>query len=150
MLSSETLVGQEGVVVTPAAAVHVVVAVERPRGHALGGLRGADGPHPFSEHPALDLDGVTRVVDVAEVDDVDGHALLLRVGDLDRPALLLEGVVDDPCAGHRLDHRADRLAMDFLDAASEPSQRVDVGRYGKLVQMLSLIGEQANVKLLAT
>ena len=75
---------------------------------------------------------------------------LLGVGDLDRPALLLEGVVDDPCAGHRLDHRADRLAVDFLDAASEPSQRVDVGRYRELVQMLSPIGEQANVKLLST
>src|ERR1700737_1100381 len=46
---------------------------------------------------------------------------LLGVGDLDRPALLLKGVVDSPCAGHRLDHRADRLAMDFLDTASEPS-----------------------------
>ena len=40
--------------------------------------------------------------------------------------------------------------MDFLDAASEPSKRVDIGRYDELVQMLSLIGEQANVKLLAT
>jgi hypothetical protein len=40
--------------------------------------------------------------------------------------------------------------MDFLDATREPSQRVDVGRYGELVQMLSLIGEQANVKLLST
>jgi len=75
---------------------------------------------------------------------------LLGVGDLDRPALLLEGVVDDPCAGHRLDHRADRLAMDLLDAASEPSKRVDIGRYGELVQMLSPIGEQANIKLLST
>jgi hypothetical protein len=28
---------------------------------------------------------------------------LLGVGDLDRPALPLEGVVDDPRAGHRLD-----------------------------------------------
>ena len=75
---------------------------------------------------------------------------LLGVGDLDRPALLLEGVVDDPRAGHRLDHRADRLTVHFLDAASEPSKRVDVGRYGELVQMLALIGEQANVKLLST
>jgi hypothetical protein len=29
----------------------------------------------------------------------------------------------------------------FRDAPSEPSKRVDVGRYDELVQMLSLIGE---------
>ena len=75
---------------------------------------------------------------------------LLGVGDLDRPALLLEGVVDDPRAGHRLDHGADRLPMDFHDSASEPSQRVDVGRHGELVQMFSLVGEHANVELLST
>jgi hypothetical protein len=40
--------------------------------------------------------------------------------------------------------------MDFLDAASEPPQRVNVRRYGELVQVLSSIGEQANVKLLST
>jgi hypothetical protein len=40
--------------------------------------------------------------------------------------------------------------VDFLDATSEPSQRVDVGCYGELVQMLSPIGEQANVELLST
>jgi hypothetical protein len=40
--------------------------------------------------------------------------------------------------------------MDFLDATREPPQRVNVGRYGKLVQVLSSIGEQANIKLLAT
>jgi hypothetical protein len=40
--------------------------------------------------------------------------------------------------------------MDFLDTASEPPKRVNVGRYGELVQMLSPIGEQANIKLLST
>jgi hypothetical protein len=40
--------------------------------------------------------------------------------------------------------------MDLLDAPGEPSQRVDVWGYGELVQMLSLIGEQADVELLAT
>jgi hypothetical protein len=74
----------------------------------------------------------------------------LHASDLDIPALLLEGVMDDPRAGHRLDHRADWLAVDFLDAASERSKRVDVRRNGELVQMLSLIREQANVELLAT
>ena len=58
---------------------------------------------------------------------------LLGVGDLDRPALLLEGVVDDPRAGHRLDHRAHRLAVDLLDSASErfsASRRRAVRRAG--------------------
>ena len=67
----------------------------------------------------------------------------------DQPCLL-EGVVDDPGAGHRLDHRADRLAVDLLDSASERSQRVDVGRDGELVEVLSLIGEQADVELAST
>jgi len=40
--------------------------------------------------------------------------------------------------------------MDLLDAASEPSQRVDIGRYRELVQMLPSIREQTNVKLLST
>jgi hypothetical protein len=44
------------------------------------------------------------------------------VGDLDRPAGPLEGVVDDPGAGHRLDHGADRLAVDPLDPAGERPQ----------------------------
>jgi hypothetical protein len=52
---------------------------------------------------------------------------LLGVGDLDVPAFSFEGVVDDPGAGHRLDHRADRLAVDLLDSSGESSQRVDVG-----------------------
>jgi hypothetical protein len=64
---------------------------------------------------------------------------LLRVGDLDRPALGLERVVDEPGAGHRLDHGADGLAVDLVDPPSERSQRVDVGRNGELVEMLSLL-----------
>jgi hypothetical protein len=40
--------------------------------------------------------------------------------------------------------------VDFLDAASKPSKRVDIRRYDELVQMLSSFGEQADVKLLAT
>jgi hypothetical protein len=75
---------------------------------------------------------------------------LLRAGDLDHPALLLERVVDEAGAGHRLDHRADRLSVDLRDPAGEPSQRVDVGRDGELVEMRSLLGEQADVELLAT
>ena len=46
--------------------------------------------------------------------------------------------------------RATRVAVDFLDAVNESSKRVDVGRYGELVHMLSPIGERENVKLLST
>jgi hypothetical protein len=58
--------------------------------------------------------------------------------------------VDDPGAGHRLDDGADGLCVNLFDAPSERSQRVDVGRDGELVQALPLIGEQADVELLAT
>jgi hypothetical protein len=71
-------------------------------------------------------------------------------GDLDRPALLLEGVVDEPGAGHRLDDGADGLSVDLLDPAREGSQRVGVGRDGELVEMLSLIAQQADVNFLST
>src|SRR2546421_5030546 len=54
---------------------------------------------------------------------------LLGVGDLDRPALLLEGVVDDARAGHRLDHGADRLAMD-CERAFSASRRPAARRAG--------------------
>lgn len=74
---------------------------------------------------------------------------LLGVRDLDRPAGLLEGVVDDPRPGHRLDHRADRLAVDLVDPAGERPQRVDVGGDGELIEMLSVIAEQADVEALA-
>jgi len=57
--------------------------------------------------------------------------------------------MDDPRASHRLDYRAHRLAVDLPDSARKRSQRVDVRWYGELVQMLSLIGEQANVELLS-
>ncbi|MGE5747079.1 MAG: hypothetical protein ACM33U_07455 [Solirubrobacterales bacterium] len=50
-----------------------------------------------------------------------------------RPAFLLERVVDEAGAGHRLDHRADGLTVDLLDAAGEPAQRVGVGWRGELV-----------------
>jgi hypothetical protein len=57
--------------------------------------------------------------------------------------------VDESGAGHRLDHCADRLAVDLLYPAGECLQRVDVGRDGELVEVLSLIGEQANVNFAA-
>jgi hypothetical protein len=58
--------------------------------------------------------------------------------------------VDEPSTGHRLNHGADRLVVDLIDPASEPPQRIDVERDGELVDVLALIGEQANVELLST
>jgi hypothetical protein len=50
-----------------------------------------------------------------------------------------------PRASHRLDNGADRLRVDLADPPRERVQRVDVGRHGKLVEVLSLTGEQAHV-----
>ena len=55
--------------------------------------------------------------------------------------------MDDPGAGHRLDHRADGLCVDLLDPAGEGPQRVGVGRDGELVEVLALVAEQADVEL---
>jgi hypothetical protein len=75
---------------------------------------------------------------------------LLRIGDLDRPAFLLERVVNEPRTGHRLDHGRDGLCLDLIDSAGQPPQRVDVRRDGELVEVLSLPGKQADIELLAT
>ncbi len=58
---------------------------------------------------------------------------LLGVGDLDRPPFSFEGVVDDPGAGHRLDHRADGLVVDLLDPPRQGPQRVGVGWDDELI-----------------
>jgi hypothetical protein len=55
--------------------------------------------------------------------------------------------VDEPRPGHRLDHGADGLAVDLLDPPREPPQRLGVGRRGKLVEVLPLIAEKADVDL---
>ena len=57
--------------------------------------------------------------------------------------------MDDPGAGHRLDHRADGLAVDLLDPAGEALQRVDVWGDGELVEVLSVIAQQADVEALS-
>jgi hypothetical protein len=75
---------------------------------------------------------------------------LLRIGDLDRPALALERFVDDPGAGHRLNDSADRFAVDLLDPPRQRSQRVDVGRGDELIEPLTSFGEQADVELSPT
>jgi len=72
---------------------------------------------------------------------------LLGVGDRDLPARLLERVVDEASAGHRLDHRAHGLATALLDPPGQRSQPVAVRRRDKLVQVLSRRGEQADVDL---
>ena len=58
--------------------------------------------------------------------------------------------MDDPGAGHRLDHGRHWLLMDLLDPAGERLQRADIRRNDELVQVLSLSGEQADVELLST
>jgi hypothetical protein len=63
---------------------------------------------------------------------------------------LLERVVDEPGAGHRLNHRADGLSVDLVDPPGERSQRADVRRDGQLVEVLASIGEQADLELATT
>ena len=74
----------------------------------------------------------------------------LGVGDLDVPALLLERVVDHSGAGHRFDDGADGLVVNLVDSPGERSQRVDVRRDDELVEVFSLLGEQADVDLVST
>jgi hypothetical protein len=73
---------------------------------------------------------------------------LLRVGDLDVPAFLFERVVDEAGAGDRLDHRANRLAIDIVDPPRKRSQRVRVRRRRQLVDVFSRLGQQTDVDLL--
>jgi hypothetical protein len=58
--------------------------------------------------------------------------------------------VDEPGACHRLDDGADGLGVGLVDPPGEGSERVNVRRDGELVEMLSLIGEQADVELSPT
>jgi hypothetical protein len=76
--------------------------------------------------------------------------LTFCIGDLDRPALALERVVDEPGAGHRLNHSADRFAVDLVDPARQRPQRVDVGRGDELIELLTLFRAQADVELSPT
>jgi hypothetical protein len=58
--------------------------------------------------------------------------------------------VDDAGASHRLDHGQDGLAVGFLDSPCERPQGVDVGRDRELVDVLTLLREQADVELAPT
>jgi hypothetical protein len=62
----------------------------------------------------------------------------LGVCGLDLAALPLERVVDEPGAGHRLDHGANRLAVDLVDPASERSEPLDIGPDCELIEMIPL------------
>jgi hypothetical protein len=75
---------------------------------------------------------------------------LLRVSDLDVPALLLERVVDQAGTRHRLDHGAHRLPVNLLDAPGERPQRIGIGRRGELVQVLAVLAEKTDVDLAST
>jgi hypothetical protein len=72
---------------------------------------------------------------------------LLRVCDLDIPALLLERVVHEPGTGHRLDHTANRLPMNRLDPPGQRPQRIRVRRRGKLIDLFARLGQQTDVDL---
>jgi hypothetical protein len=69
------------------------------------------------QHPRVDLVGLAG----QRRQTLD----LLRVCDLDLPALLLERVVDEASPGHRLDHRVNRLAV-AGDLADEAAQAIGV------------------------
>jgi hypothetical protein len=56
--------------------------------------------------------------------------------------------VDEAGAGHRLDHRANRLAIDIVDPPRKRSQRVRVRRRRQLVDVFSRLGQQTDVDLL--
>jgi hypothetical protein len=74
---------------------------------------------------------------------------LLRVGDLDLPARQLEPVVHESRAVHRLDRRADRLAM-TLESSRQAEQTICVWRRRADVDRRALIVEQMEVETLAT
>lgn len=58
--------------------------------------------------------------------------------------------MDQAGAGHRLDDGADGLCVDLVDSSRERSQRVGIRWDDELVEMLSVIGEQADVELAST
>ena len=74
---------------------------------------------------------------------------LLRVGDLDLPAVELEPVVHEPGAVHRLDRRPDRLAV-TLEPLRQAAQSVGVGRRCADLDRRTLSVEQVEVETLAT
>jgi len=70
------------------------------------------------------------------------------IGDRHIPAGLLELVVDETGAVHRLDRRDDRLA-EAADASGQAAQTVSVGRRSADLDLLAQLIEQAEVETLA-
>jgi hypothetical protein len=69
---------------------------------------------------------------------------LLRVGDQDLPAELLERVAHEPRAGHRLDHPAHpTLRSHTLDEVAQP---VSVRRRRQALDDVTLLADQAHVQ----
>ena len=73
----------------------------------------------------------------------------LTFGDQNLPAKLLQRVVNEARAGHRLDHRTHGLAM-VPDTAHKTAQTVAVRRHGALLDQLAVLREQADVQAFAT
>jgi hypothetical protein len=74
---------------------------------------------------------------------------LLRVGDLDLPAVKLESVVHETSAVHRLDRGPNRLTM-TSEPLAQAAQTVSVGRRCADVDGRTLLVEQVEVETLAT
>jgi hypothetical protein len=75
---------------------------------------------------------------------------LLCVGDLDRPAVQLEGVVDKACTVHRLDDREHLVAgMIALHAAHEATQPVEIRRCGRHLDLAAVLREDADVETMS-
>jgi hypothetical protein len=70
-------------------------------------------------------------------------------GDQDLPTKLLERVVNEAGAGHRLDHRAHGHVM-ALHVAHKTAQTVSIGRCRELLDQLAVLREQADIQAFAT
>ena len=98
-------------------------------------------PGKLGQHPGIDPVGLAR--------ERRQPLHLLRVGDLDLPTGQLEPVVHEPCAVHRLDRRANRIAVtrEPLAQATKPVgirwRRTDLDRRALTI-------EQVEVETLAT
>src|SRR6266540_2821888 len=120
--------------------------VEAPAGAlALGADLGVGEPDRRHQADSREL-GQDPGVDLVGLAGQRGQALdLLGVGDVDLPAAALERVVDEAGTGHRLDRRADRLAI-VGEALGEPAKAVGVGRRGADVERAAVVGERVVVE----
>jgi hypothetical protein len=63
---------------------------------------------------------------------------LLGVGDLNLPTTAPERVVHEAGSGHRLDHGADRSAVELVDWPGEGLQRLTIWRADQPVELVAL------------